>query len=178
MAEDTINNHEAFTTSVAALLRGDDKHSECARAVLPFTVLRHLDGVLTPVQDDMLAQYEQVKDRLENSGPVLDRFTEIEGLWNASPHDFKRLLDDPNDIADDLRAYLYACSPEVKEVIDKRPKSMAPRTRALGTVGAIRDSRPPHVGRPAPDRHDGINRELGNHTRHPQSVATSSALQI
>lgn len=49
------------------------------------TVLRRLDCVLAPVKDDMLAQYEQVKDRLENFGPVLDRFTEIEGLWNTSP---------------------------------------------------------------------------------------------
>ena len=83
MAESTINNHAAFIWSVADVLRGDYKQSEYGRVILPFTVLRRLDCVLAPVKDDMLAQYDQVKDRLENFGPVLDRFTEIEGLWNT-----------------------------------------------------------------------------------------------
>jgi type I restriction enzyme M protein len=76
-------------------------------------------AVLAPVKGDMLAQYNQVKDRLDNFGPVLDRLTDIEGLWNTSPYSFKKLLDDPNNLADNLRAYLYVYSPEVKEIIDK-----------------------------------------------------------
>ncbi len=119
MAKDTINNHAAFIWSVADLLRGDYKQSEYGRVVLPFTVLRRLDCVLAPVKDDMLAVHHQVKDKLGNFGPVLDRLTEIEGLWNTSPFDFKRLLDDPNNLADNLRAYIHAYSPEAKEVLDK-----------------------------------------------------------
>ena len=119
MADDTINNHAAFIWSVADLLRGDYKQSEYGRVVLPFTVLRRLDCVLDPVKADMLAEYDKVKDRLENFGPVLDRLTEIQGLWNTSPYDFKRLLDDPNNLADNLRAYIYSYSPEAKEIIDK-----------------------------------------------------------
>jgi type I restriction enzyme M protein len=119
MAESTINNHAAFIWSVADLLRGDYKQSEYGRVILPFTVLRRLDCVLAPVKDDMLAQYDQVKGRLDNFGPVLDRLTDIEGLWNTSPYDFRKLLQDPDNLADNLRAYLYAYSPEVKEIIDK-----------------------------------------------------------
>ena len=83
VVESAIQNHPAFIWSVADVLRGDYKQSEYGRVILPFTVLRRLDCVLAPVKDDMLAQYDQVKDRLENFGPVLDRFTEIEGLWNT-----------------------------------------------------------------------------------------------
>jgi type I restriction enzyme M protein len=118
MATDNINNHAAFIWSVADLLRGDYKQSEYGRVILPFTVLRRLDCVIEPVKGDMLTQYEQVKGRLENVGPVLDRFTAINGLWNTSPFDFKRLLEDPNNLADNLRAYLYAYSPEVKEIVE------------------------------------------------------------
>ncbi|MGK0276609.1 MAG: type I restriction enzyme M protein [Ilumatobacter sp.] len=119
MADNSINNHAAFIWSVADLLRGDYKQSEYGRVILPFTVLRRLDCVLAPVKDDMLAQYDQVKGRLDNFGPVLDRLTDIEGLWNTSPYDFRKLLQDPDNLADNLRAYLYAYSPEVKEIIDK-----------------------------------------------------------
>jgi type I restriction enzyme M protein len=115
----TINNHAAFIWSVADLLRGDYKQSEYGRVILPFTVLRRLDCVVAPVKDDMLASYDQVKGRLDNFGPVLDRLTDIEGLWNTSPYDFRKLLQDPDNLADNLRAYLYAYSPEVKEIIDK-----------------------------------------------------------
>ena len=118
MATDNINNHAAFIWSVADLLRGDYKQSEYSRVILPFTVLRRLDCVIEPVKGDMLTQYEQVKGRLENVGPVLDRFTAINGLWNTSLFDFKRLLEDPNNLADNLRAYLYAYSPEVKEIVE------------------------------------------------------------
>ncbi|MDG1390982.1 MAG: type I restriction-modification system subunit M N-terminal domain-containing protein, partial [Ilumatobacter sp.] len=116
---ETINNHASFIWSVADLLRGDYKQSEYGRVILPFTVLRRLDCVVAPVKEDMLASYDQVKDRLDNFGPVLDRLTDIEGLWNTSPYDFRKLLQDPDNLADNLRAYLYAYSPEVKEIIDK-----------------------------------------------------------
>ena len=56
-----------------------------------------------------------MKDRLDNFGPVLDRLTDIEGLWNTSPYGFRKLLQDPDNLADNLRAYSH----EVKEIIDK-----------------------------------------------------------
>ena len=115
----TINNHAAFIWSVADLLRGDYKQSEYGRVILPFTVLRRLDCVLAPTKDEMLAQYDQVKDRVENFDPVLDRLTDIEGLWNTSPFDFRKLLDDPDNLADNLRAYIAGFSPEAREILDK-----------------------------------------------------------
>jgi type I restriction enzyme M protein len=40
----------AFIWSVADLLRGDYKQSDYGKVILPFTVLRRLDCVLTPIQ--------------------------------------------------------------------------------------------------------------------------------
>ena len=115
----SINNHAAFIWSVADLLRGDYKQSEYGRVILPFTVLRRLDCVLAPVKGEMLATHQAVKDRLANFGPVLDRLTSIEGLWNTSRFDLPTLLDDPSNLGDNLRAYVHGFSPQVTDILDK-----------------------------------------------------------
>ena len=114
-----INNHAAFIWSVADLLRGDYKQSEYGRVILPFTVLRRLDCVLDPVKAEMLAKYESVKGRVENFGPVLDALTDIDGLWNTSRFDLPKLLNDPDNLADNLRAYIHGFSPQAQEILDK-----------------------------------------------------------
>ena len=114
-----ITNHAAFIWSVADLLRGDYKQSEYGRVILPFTVLRRLDCVLDPVKAGMLAKYESVKGRVENFGPVLDALTDIDGLWNTSRFDLPKLLNDPDNLADNLRAYIHGFSPQAQEILDK-----------------------------------------------------------
>ena len=87
--------------------------------ILPFTVLRRLDCVLDPVKAGMLAKYESVKGRVENFGPVLDALTDIDGLWNTSRFDLPKLLNDPDNLADNLRAYIHGFSPQAQEILDK-----------------------------------------------------------
>lgn len=67
----------------------------------------------------MLAKYESVKGRVDNFGPVLDALTDIDGLWNTSRFDLPKLLNDPDNLADNLRAYLHGFSPEAQEILDK-----------------------------------------------------------
>lgn len=114
-----IQNHAAFIWSVADLLRGDYKQSEYGRVILPFTVLRRLDCVLAPVKADMLTKHGSLKGRVENVGPVLDAFTDIDGLWNTSPFDLPKLLDAPDDLSDNLRAYIAGFSPQARDILEK-----------------------------------------------------------
>src|SRR5690606_8891423 len=109
----------SFIWSVADLLRGDFKQSEYGRVILPLTVLRRLDCVLEPVKPAMLEKYEQVKGKVDNFGPVLDRLSEIEDLWNISPFDFGKLPDDPDHTADNLRASIHGFAPGIRDTIDK-----------------------------------------------------------
>jgi type I restriction enzyme M protein len=118
-AGESINNHAAFIWSVADLLRGDYKQSEYGKVILPLTVLRRLDCVLDPQKEAMLARYEQVKGVVENFGPMLDQFTLVKGLWNTSQFDLPKLLDDPDQLADNLRAYIAGFSPEVRDILNK-----------------------------------------------------------
>ena len=67
---------------------------------MPLTILRRLDCVLKPVKASMLEPYEQIKGK--NYGDILDTLTNTTGLWNTSKLDMAKLLDDPDNIADNL----------------------------------------------------------------------------
>ena len=114
-----IKNHAAFIWSVADLLRGDYKQSEYGRVILPLTVLRRLDCVIAPVKEDMLERYDEVKGTVDNYGPVLDRLTETKGVWNTSPYDIAKLLDDPDSIATNLNAYIRGFSEQIQDALNQ-----------------------------------------------------------
>jgi len=118
MAEATIKNHAAFIWSVADLLRGDYKQSEYGKVILPLTVLRRLDCVLEPTKAAVLDRYHQLQGRVDNVAPVLEN-TAGQRFYNTSPLDLPRLLDDPSQVAGNLRAYIAAFSPGAREVLDK-----------------------------------------------------------
>lgn len=116
--ETTIKNHAAFIWSVADLLRGDYKQSEYGKVVLPLTVIRRLDCVLEPTKAAVVERNTQLAGRIENVEPVLCSVAG-EQFYNVSPLDFRRLLDDPNNIADNLRSYIAGFSGGARDVIEK-----------------------------------------------------------
>jgi type I restriction enzyme M protein len=113
-----INNHAAFIWSVADLLRGDYKQSEYGKVIMPLTVLRRLDCVLEPTKAKVLERHAKLKGSIDNIGPVLEAVSG-EQFYNTSPLDFRRLLDDPTQIAANLRAYIAGFSPSARDIIEK-----------------------------------------------------------
>jgi type I restriction enzyme M protein len=118
MSDDVIRNHAGFIWSVADLLRGDYKQSEYGKVILPFTVIRRLDCVLEPTKSKVLQRFEQLKGQVENIEPVLQSVAG-EQFYNTSPLDFRRLLDDPGQIAGNLRGYIAGFSPAARDIIEK-----------------------------------------------------------
>ena len=118
MESDKINNHAAFIWSVADLLRGDYKQSEYGRVIMPLTVLRRLDCVLEPTKDQVLDRYSKLKGSIDNIDPVLESVS-AEQFFNTSPLDFRKLLDDPGQIAGNLRAYIAGFSASARDIIEK-----------------------------------------------------------
>ena len=57
----TPNNLAAYCWSIADLLRGDFKQSQYGRIILPFTLLRRLEGVLEESKEQVLAEVEKVQ---------------------------------------------------------------------------------------------------------------------
>ena len=118
-ADDTrIDNHAAFIWSVADLLRGDYKQSEYGKVILPLTVLRRLDCVLEPTKKDVLVRAAKLRGQVDNVEPVLCSVAG-QSFYNTSPLDFSRLLDDPAQVAGNLRAYIAGFSSGAREVLDK-----------------------------------------------------------
>src|SRR4029453_11937346 len=117
-ASETIRNHAAFIWSVADLLRGDYKQSEYGRVIRPLVVLRRLDCVLEPTKDKVLQTAARLEGKVANVDPILCQVTG-EQFYNTSPLDLRKLLDDPNRIADNLLAYIARFSPAARDVLDK-----------------------------------------------------------
>src|SRR6476646_4789591 len=113
-------NHQAlssFIWSVADLLRGDYKQSEYGKVILPFTVLRRLDCVLEATKPSVLDELEKRKKAGVNPEPfLLKKAGQL--FYNTSPLDMKKLMGDQDHIGENLRAYMQAFSPAVRDIFE------------------------------------------------------------
>src|SRR5205807_5084725 len=86
-----------FIWQIADLLRGPYRPPQYERVMLPMTVLRRFDCVLTPTKAKVLAEYEKRKGgKLE--GDALDTSLNraaAQRFHNHSPLDFEKLKGDP-----------------------------------------------------------------------------------
>jgi type I restriction enzyme M protein len=114
----TDTNLASFLWSVADLLRGDYKQSEYGKVILPFTVLRRLDCVLEPTKAAVLA--ELAKRQKAGINPELFLLRKSGQLFfNTSPLDLKKLMGDQDHIGENLRAYMQAFSPAVRDIFER-----------------------------------------------------------
>ena len=111
-------NLSSFLWSVADLLRGDYKQSEYGKVILPFTVLRRLDCVLEPTKSKVIAENAKRSKTGINPEPFLLRESN-QLFYNTSPLDLKRVMGDQDHIAENLRAYMQAFSPIVRDIFER-----------------------------------------------------------
>ena len=110
-------NLSSFIWSVADLLRGDYKQSDYGKVILPFTVLRRLDCVLEDTKSAVLAELEKRKAAGLNPEPFLLRKSG-QLFYNTSPMDLKKLMGDQDHIGENLRVYVQAFSPAVRDIFE------------------------------------------------------------
>jgi type I restriction enzyme M protein len=108
----------AFIWSVADLLRGDYKQSDYGKVVLPFTVLRRLDCVLEVTKPAVLAEFAKQQAAGVNPEPFVLRKAG-QSFYNTSPMDMKKLMGDPDNIAQNLFSYVQAFAPAVRDVFER-----------------------------------------------------------
>jgi type I restriction enzyme M protein len=111
-------NLSAFIWSVADLLRGDYRQSEYGKVILPFTVLRRLDCVIEPTKAAVLAELEKRTKAGLNPEPFLLKAAD-HSFYNTSKLDLRTLLGDQDHIAENLRSYLQAFSPAVRDIFER-----------------------------------------------------------
>jgi type I restriction enzyme M protein len=102
------------------VLRGSFKAHEYGDVILPFVVLRRLDSVLEPYKDDVITQYKQFKDLLneEQIIPVLNKSAGGKNFYNQSVYDLRRLAQDASNIELNFNNYLNGYSKNVREIIE------------------------------------------------------------
>ena len=117
---DPINHQHIvnFIWGIANLLRDDFKRAKYQDVILPLTVLRRLDCALEKTKLNVLKKHEQYKGKLEDTDGILKQASGY-SFYNTSQYDFKKLLDDPKNIGKNLRLYINAYSPSMREIIEK-----------------------------------------------------------
>ncbi|MGW0434088.1 type I restriction-modification system subunit M [Micromonospora sp. NPDC003197] len=104
--------------SVADLLRGDYKQSDYGKVILPFTVLRRLECVLTPTRDQVLETYEKRKGEDVDVARFLRRAAG-HSFYNISGYTLKSITNDSSQTAKHLIAYIGAFSENAQEVLHR-----------------------------------------------------------
>ena len=108
-----------FIWDICNLLRGPYKRNEYRKVILPLTVLRRFDCVLAETKEAVLDADAGYAGGNENVRESLLRQAAGRPFYNTSRLDFGRLLDDPNNLAQNLNSYIRDFSPNVREIMDR-----------------------------------------------------------
>ena len=113
-----INEKAALIWAIADKLTGVYKPHEYGEVILPLTVIRRFDCILSDTKDAVLEKYESVKS-LPVRDVLLRNATGGLAFYNTSKFTFERLLDDPDNIEENFRDYLNGFSDNVQDIIEK-----------------------------------------------------------
>jgi hypothetical protein len=133
-----------FIWSICNLLRGPYKRNEYRKVILPLTVLRRFDCLLAPTKAQVLAEHPKIKAKPETVvRSLLEKITE-RPFYNLSKLDLPKLLDDPNQLAPNLNAYINGFSPNVRAIMerfafDQQVAKMAEKNLLYAVVKAFCD---------------------------------------
>ncbi|MDI3285043.1 class I SAM-dependent DNA methyltransferase [Polyangium sp. 15x6] len=112
-----------FLWQNAERLRGVYKPNEYDKVILPLLVVRRLECVLAPTKDKVLKKLAELQGKgMKVADPIVDsvlRKTSGVPFYNTSPLDFERLTGDSQQIAQHLRSYLKAFSPNARDIIEQ-----------------------------------------------------------
>lgn len=97
-------------------IRGTYKPSQYGKILLPLTVLRRLDCVLAPTKNEVLEKKKKLKRKQKETIEVVLNKLSKYGFHNSSPFDFSKLKNDPDNIRENLGAYIRGFSSKIKDV--------------------------------------------------------------
>ena len=110
-------NHAELIWKIADLLRGPYRPKEYGQVILPFTVLRRMDCVLSDTKDAVLAEYEKHKDSGLPLTAVLPRVSK-QSFYNTSKYTLEK-LGDPDHVRANLLDYVNGFSQNVRDIFDE-----------------------------------------------------------
>lgn len=99
--------------SVANKLRGPYRAEKYKDVIIPMTIIRRLECALASTKQDVVDQYEQNP----NLPAALYEKTAGQAFYNTSRYDLNELLNDPRNVAENLRDYIRHFSGNVQEIL-------------------------------------------------------------
>lgn len=103
--------------NIADQLRGVYKPAQYGSVVLPMTVLRRMECVISPHKEQILAQ----AGRMPNE-QMLQLWVQQEfrlNIYNTAPYTLRSLLNEPAELRDNLIAYIHGFSPNVADIFER-----------------------------------------------------------
>lgn len=101
--------------SIANIIRGTFKPHEYGRVILPMTVIKRLNDTLLPSKQAVIDKYQEVKHFEVKDGFL----TKVSGynFYNISPFTFETLLNEPDHLEDNFKAFLAGFSDNIQDII-------------------------------------------------------------
>ena len=103
--------------SVADKLTGVYKPHEYGDVILPLTVLKRFDSVLSDTKSKVLEASKKFPETFAQRDFILKE-TSGQNFYNTSEYDFKKLLDVPANIEENFYNYLNGYSKEVTDIVE------------------------------------------------------------
>lgn len=111
-----VSEKASLIWSIADKLVGVYKPHEYGDVILPLTVLKRFDSVLSDKKDKVLEMAKKYPETFAKRDFILKE-TAGQKFYNTSKYDFKRLLNDPDNIEENFYNYINGYSDEVKDII-------------------------------------------------------------
>jgi type I restriction enzyme M protein len=108
----------SFIWGVADLIRDTFRRGKYQDVILPLTVLRRIDCVLSPTKEKVLKANARFAGKLDNPEPQLRKASGF-SFYNTSQYNFEKLLQDAPGLAANLRNYINGFSTNMREVLEK-----------------------------------------------------------
>lgn len=111
-----VSEKASLIWSIADKLVGVYKPHEYGDVILPLTVLKRFDSVLSDTKDKVLEMAKKYPETFAKRDFILKE-TAGQKFYNTSKYDFKKMLDDPDNIEENFYNYINGYSDEVKDII-------------------------------------------------------------
>ena len=111
-----VSEKASLIWSIADKLVGVYKPHEYGDVILPLTVLKRFDSVLSDTKNKVLEMAKKYPETFAKRDFILKE-TAGQKFYNTSKYDFKKLLDDPDNIEENFYNYINGYSDEVKDII-------------------------------------------------------------
>ena len=113
-----VNEKANLIWAIADKLTGVYKPHEYGKVILPLTVIRRFDCILTDTKEAVLKKHNSMPADF----PMREQFLKKESgyeFYNTSKYTFETLLNDASNIEENFKNYINGFSENVKQIIEK-----------------------------------------------------------